>query len=306
MGEDLRSGLYGNFPLADFADERVRSLPISENGFAGAGVGAAMTGTRPVIDMTAATFLYVAMDQIVNQAAKLRYMSGGQARVPVTYLTSIFYGGSSAAHHADRPHSLFANSPGLKVVAPTTPADMKGLITAAIRDDDPVLVFTDATLSGTRGLVPVDEHTVPIGSADVKRDGTDVTIVGVLGGVRLALAAADALEAEGISAEVVDPRSLVPLDLPTIAASVEKTGRLVVVDPAPETCSFGGHLVAALSRDLFWQLRAAPALVAASDVPTPFSPALERHTLPSVDGVVAAARRVLADERSRAEVQAVS
>lgn len=308
MGQDLRSGLYGSFPLAEFGEARVRSLPISENGFVGAGVGAAMTGLRPVVNVGASTFLYSAMDQVVNQAAKLRYMSGGQAKVPLTLLASMWYLGSGAAHHADRPYSLFANSPGLKVVAPSTPADVKGLTTAAIRDDNPVLLFLDSTLWGVRGPVPADAHVVPLGVADVKREGSDVTVVAVAGGVRVALAAAEQLDAEGVSVEVVDPRSLVPLDLETITASAMKTGRVVVVDPAPRTGSFGGELVALLSENCFWRLRAAPVRVAAADTPTPFSPPLERLSVPDTGRVMAAVRRALEDNGARAgdEAGAVS
>ena len=302
MGQDLRGGLYGKFPVDEFPPDRVRSLPISEAGFVGSGIGAAMTGLRPVIHMTSSTFMYSAMDQIVNQAAKLRYMSGGQTTMPLVLLAILGYGASGAAHHSDRPLGTFASSPGLKIVAPSSPGDMKGLTMAAIRDDDPVLVFQDATLMGMREEVPGGEHVVPLGSAEVKREGMDVTVVGIAGGVRLALETAQKLEEEGISVEVLDPRSLVPLDYETINASVEKTGRVVVVDPSPRTCSLASELVATLSEDWFWQLRAAPVRVTAADVPTPFSPPLERHSLPDTDRVIEAVRRVVSEERTSAEV----
>ncbi|WP_462188032.1 MULTISPECIES: alpha-ketoacid dehydrogenase subunit beta [unclassified Frankia] len=274
MAQDLRANLYGRFPVDEFGKERIRNLPISEAASVGVGVGAALTGLRPVIDMACSTFLYSAMDQIVNQAAKIRYMSGGQAKVPLLLLVPVFYGNSEAAHHADRPFALFANSPGLKIVAPSTPYDMKGLTTAAIREDDPVLLFRDATLFEMRGPVPDEDYVIPLGLADIKREGTDVTVVAIAGAVRVALAAAQRLETEGISVEVVDPRSLVPLDYETINASVEKTGRVVVVDPAPRTCSFASELVASLAEERFWRLMAAPVRVTAADVPTPFSPPL--------------------------------
>jgi 2-oxoisovalerate dehydrogenase E1 component len=291
MGQDIRKGLYGGFSVAEFPESRVRDLPISEAGFVGAGVGAAMTGLRPVIQMGFATFLYSAMDQVVNQAAKLRYMSGGQATVPLTILAPVFYSGGIAAHHSDRPFGVFANSPGLKIVVPSTPYDMKGLMASAIRDDNPVIVFADGTLWGTKGPVGPGDYTIPLGNADVKLEGTDVTIVGIGGGVMHALAAAKQLEQDGISVEVVDPRTLVPLDAETILASVAKTGRLIVVDPGPRTCGFAGEIVATVTEHC--ELRSRPLRVAGANVPTPFSPPLERYTVPDTERVVDAVRRVV-------------
>jgi 2-oxoisovalerate dehydrogenase E1 component len=303
MGEDMRAGLYGDFPVAEFEEWRVRDLPISENGFVGAGVGAAMTGMRPVIHMGFSTFLYSAMDQIVNQAAKLRYMSGGQASVPLTLVVPAFYSGGIAAHHSDRPFALFANSPGLKIVAPSTPQDVAGLTTAAIREDDTVLIFVDGTLWGLRGPVgDIGDHVVPLGLADIKREGSDVTVVGIAGGVSLALAAAAALEADDISVEVIDPRSLVPLDHATIIASVEKTRRLVVVDPAPLTCSFASEIVATVTERC--QLRAFPVRVTGANVPTPYSPPLERHSVPDAARVAEAVRRAMSSACDAVEVSA--
>jgi 2-oxoisovalerate dehydrogenase E1 component len=298
MGEDVREGLYGSIAIEEFAEDRIRDTPISEAGFVGAGVGAAMTGLRPVIQMGVSTFLYSAMDQVINQAAKLRYMSGGQAKVPLVLLAPMMYRGSIAAHHSDRPYALFANSPGLKIVAPTTPYDMKGLMAAAIREDDPVIVFADTTLWGTRGQVPEGDYTIPFGLADVKREGTDVTLVAIAGAVGLCLTVADKLEEDGISVEVIDPRSLVPLDYETITGSVAKTGRLVVVDPAPRTCGFAGEIVATVAECC--ELQSPPARVTGADVPTPFSPPLERFTLPDAERVVAAVRRVVAGDRAPA------
>lgn len=295
MGEDLRKGLYGGFSVDEFAEERVRDTPISEAGFVGAGIGAAMTGMRPIIQMGFATFLYSAMDQVVNQAAKLRYMSGGQAEVPLTLLAPIFYRGGIAAHHSDRPFALFANSPGLKIVAPSTPYDMKGLMTTAIRENDPVLIFSDASLWGNRGPVGKDDYAIPLGVADVKREGSDVTVIALAGAVKLALSAAEALEKDGISVEVVDPRSLVPLDYETLTASVSKTTRVVVVDPAPRTCGFAAEIIATVAE--FCDLRAHPARVTGENVPMPFSPPLESHVVPDVERIAEAVRRVVLEDR---------
>jgi pyruvate dehydrogenase E1 component beta subunit len=259
-----------------------------------------------VIDVTFSNFLYSAMDQIVNQAAKIRYMSGGQATVPLVLLASLFYGGSQAAHHADRPLALFANSPGIKIVVPSTAYDAKGLVTTAIREPDPVLLFRDATLLGVRGHVPGDDYTVPLGLAEVRRKGSDVTIIAIGGAVRTALSAAIELEREGISAEVVDPRSLVPLDRETIINSVRKTRRLVVVDPSPRTCSFASELVATLAEDCFWQLCAAPARVTGADAPIPFSQPLERHVLPDAERVACAARKVVSEGAGTATLRGMS
>jgi 2-oxoisovalerate dehydrogenase E1 component len=299
MGEDARQGLYGNVSVDEFDETRIRDTPISETGFVGAGVGAAMTGLRPVVQMGISTFLYSAMDQVINQAAKLRYMSGGQAKVPLTLVASLMYRGGIAAHHSDRPFALFANSPGIKIVVPSTPYDMKGLMTAAIREDDPVIVFADASLWGVRGPVGSSGHSIPLGSADVKREGSDVTVVAIAGAVALALAVAEKLGSEEeISVEVVDPRSLVPLDYDTIKASVSKTGRIVVVDPGPRTCGFAGEIVATVAEQC--DLRASPLRVTGADVPTPFSPPMERYTLPDSTGIAEAIRRVASQDRERA------
>jgi len=296
MGEDIREKLFGTIPVDEFGEARVRNTPISEAGFVGTGVGAAMTGLRPVIQMGFATFLYSAMDQVVNQAAKLRYMSGGQAKVPLVLLSPFYYQGGVAGHHSDRPYALFANSPGLKIVVPSTPYDVKGLLTSAIRDDDPVIVFTDASLWGVRGPVGTGEYVVPLGVADVRRHGSDVTVVAIAGGVTLALALAEELEEEGISVEVIDPRSIVPFDRETITASVAKTGRIVVVDPAPRTCGLASEIVATAAESC--NLLAPAVRVTGADVPMPFSPPLERHAVPDRERVRAAIRQVLAHHRA--------
>ncbi len=295
MGEDVRSGVFGaTGDLVDeFGPDRVLDTPLSEAGFVGAAVGAAMTGLRPIVDMSVASFMYVAMDQFISQAAKNRYMFGGQANIPVVFRAGMFYGASSAAHHSDRPYSMFMNVPGLKVIAPTTPYDVKGMLKAAIREDDPVLCFEDGTLWSRKGPVPEEEYLVELGRADVKRQGSDVTVVAVAGAVVHALAAAERLAADGISVEVIDPRSLVPLDAETLLGSVRRTGRLVVVDPAHRTCSAASEIAAIVAEEGFWDLRAPIVRVTTPDTQIPFSPALERGLYPTSDRIVEAVRRTL-------------
>ena len=238
MGEDIRGGVYGASGglFTEFGENRVLDTPLSEAAFIGAAVGAAAVGMRPIVE-SLASFMWVAMDQIISQAAKMRYMFGGQVKLPIVYRTGMWYERHIAAHHSDRPYSMFMNVPGLKVVVPSNPADAKGLLQTAIRDDDPVMFFEDWTILGSRGPVPEGDCAVPLGVGQVVRPGTDVTVVAIGGMVVKSLAVAEALATEGISVEVVDPRSLVPLDKQTILDSVARTGRLVVVDAAHRTCS---------------------------------------------------------------------
>lgn len=297
MGQDLRSGLYGNFPV-DEMGERLRNVPISEAANVGAAVGAALTGMRPVLDMTIATFMYSGMDQIVNQAAKSRLMFGGQSNVPLVIRAAMFYGASQAAHHTDRPYPMFMNVPGLKIAVPTTPADAQGLMISAIREDDPVLFFEDSNLWGTRGDVPDGEDAViPFGKAKIRREGSDVTIVAIANCVRIALNAAKKLEDDGISAEVIDPRTLVPFDWETVFQSVRKTGKLVIVDPAFRTCSAASEISATVVQECWDMLDVPPARVTTPDVQIPFSPPLEKELLPSVDRVLDAVRDTVAGKR---------
>lgn len=301
MGQDLRANVFGAAAgfLEAFGPERVRDLPLSEAASVGMAVGAAMAGLRPIVDLTVASFMFVAMDQFVSQAAKSRYMFGGQATVPVVYRQALYYHGGTAAHHADRPYPMFMNVPGLKIIAPSNGPDLKGLLKSAIRDDNPVLCFEDATLWGRRGRGPAPEaedHLVPLGVASIPRAGTDLTIVGIAGGVRLALDAAEQLAEEGISAEVVDPRTLVPMDWDTILSSVARTGHLVVVDPANRTCSAASEISAQVVEHCFDALQAPIIRVTTDDVHVPFSPVLEKQIYPNVEKVVAAARRALAKE----------
>jgi len=290
LGEDL--AIYGDAKvLKAFGDLRVWNTPISENSFSGIAVGAAMTGMRPVVSLSIASFMYLACDQIINQAGKLHYMTGGQMKVPVVFRCSMYYNTSIAAQHSDRCYPMFMNSPGLKVVAPTSPTDMKGLLKSSIRDDDPVLVFEDSTLWTTKEDVPSDpDSLVPIGQADIKHVGSDVTIVAIAGCMKPALAAAKELENEGVSVEVVDPRTLVPLDKDAIIRSVAKTGRLIVVDNANRTCNAAAEIAATVAEEGFGYLKRPILRLSTPDVHIPFSPALEKQLYPSKDTIIAAVK----------------
>ena len=295
MAEDARSGLHGvTTPeiVAKYPDHRVLDLPISEIGFAGAAIGAAMTGLRPVVDFTLASFTYVAMDQLVGQAAKNRYQFGGQCDIPVVFRATMYYRGSSAAQSSDRPYSTFMTVPGLKIVVPSSPADAKGLLKSAIRDPDPVLCFESMPLWRSQGEVPGGDHLVPLGLCEVKRPGTDVTVVAIGEAVSAALTAADRASTHGISVEVVDPRTLVPLDMETILTSVARTGRLVVADPGHLTCSAASEIAASVVERGFHHLRSPVLRVATPDVPVPFSPSLEKGLYPDADRILRAVRQV--------------
>ena len=291
MGEDIRSGVYGTSAglFAEFGENRVLDCPLSENAFVGAAVGAAAVGTRPIVE-SASCFLWVAMDSLISQAAKMRYMFGGQVDLPIVYRMSMYYGGSMAAHHSDRSHPIFMNVPGFKVVFPSTAYDGKGLLKTAIRDDDPVIFCEDRTILGARGHVPEEAYTIPFGQADIKREGSDVTIVAIGGMVPRALQAADSLAAEGISAEVLDPRTLVPLDKQAILDSVAKTGRLVVVDMAHKTCSAASEIAAIVAMEGFWSLQAPIQRLGTANVHIPFSTALEPLCYATADSIAAAAK----------------
>ena len=293
MGEDI--AVYGAQSLFDEFDEtRLRNTPLSENGFTGVGVGAALTGLRPIVDLTIASFCYLASDQIINQAAKLRFMTGGQLKVPIVIRASAFYNNRTAAQHADRPYPLFMNTPGLKVVAPATPADMKGLLKSAIRDDDPVVVFEDITLWAKKGDVPTDEDfLVPIGKADIKRPGSDVTIVSIAGCLPPVLAAAELLAREGVDVEVVDLRTIVPMDRDAILTSVAKTGRLVIVDNSHKVGSVASEIAAFVSEEGFDSLRKPIQRVATPSVQVPYNPNLEKQLYPNRDKIADAVRRIL-------------
>jgi acetoin:2,6-dichlorophenolindophenol oxidoreductase subunit beta len=295
MGEDIRANVYGTSPnfLADFGPDRVRNLPISEAGFTGVAIGAAMTGLRPIVDYSYTTFMYLAMDQIVNQAAKNRYMFGGQASIPIVLRAAMWYGASSAAHHSDRPYSMYMNVPGLNIVVPSGAYDAKGLLTAAIRCNDPVLVFEDATLWSSKEEVPDEPYEIPLGRAHIVKEGSDITIVAIAGAVRLAKSAVASLEDQGVSAELIDPRSLVPLDLETIVASVRKTGRLLIVDPANRTCGAASEIAASAGEAAFSSLRSPIRRLTTPDVHIPFSPAMEKPLYPTADRMIDAALAIV-------------
>jgi pyruvate/2-oxoglutarate/acetoin dehydrogenase E1 component len=296
MGEDIVCNVFGTTTgFVDlFGAERVRDTPISENGFIGAAAGAAMVGMRPIVDVTISSFLYPAMDQIISMIAKSRYIYGGQARIPVVIRSCLFYGNSNAAQHSDRPYSMFMNVPGLKIIVPSDAYDMKGMLKAAVRDDDPVLCFEDSTCWTNKADLPTDpDFLIPLGRGDVKREGTDVSVIAVAGAVPIALKAAHELAAKGISAEVIDPRTLVPLDRELILKSVRKTGRAIAVDPAHQTCSAASEIAALIAEHAFEALRGPVLRVTTPDTHLPFSPAIEKALYPSVKRIVAAACRLV-------------
>jgi pyruvate dehydrogenase E1 component beta subunit len=278
--------------VEEFGALRVRDAPLSEAAEVGIGIGAAMTGLRPIVDMTYSSFLYLAMDQIVHQASMSRFMFGGQVSIPLVIRATMHYSRPSGAHHCDRPYPLFMHFPGLKVIAPTTPADAKGLLKTAIRDDSVVLFFRDGNLAG-KGPVPNGEHLVPLGVADVKRPGDDVTIVAIATGVPQSVQAAQTLEGEGIDVEVIDPRTLKPLDTETILTSVRKTGRLVVVEPANRMCGAAAEIAAIVVEEAFDSLRAPIQRVTCEDTNVGYSPPLLAEVFPTAEKVAAAARQVM-------------
>jgi len=293
LGEDL--DIYGDGKvLQRFGSRRAWNTPISENSFCGMAVGAAMTGMRPIVNLSIASFMYLACDQIINQASKLHFMTGGQMKVPVVFRGALYYNSSIAAQHSDRCYPMFMNAPGLKIIAPTSPKDMKGLLKSAIRDDDPVVMFEDSTLWTLKEELPTDpDFLVPIGKAEVKHPGTDVTIVAIAGCMKPALLAAKALQEDGISVEVVDPRTLVPLDRETIICSVAKTGRLIVIDNAHRTCNCAAEIAAVVAEEAFESLKKPIIRLSTPDVHIPFSPVLEKPLYPSKDAIITTVRKLL-------------
>jgi len=290
-GDDAWGGVLGVTKglVKEFGRDRILDTPISESGFIGAAVGAAVTGLRPIAEMMFVGFMGVCFDQLLNQGAKLRYMFGGKAKVPLVIRT--IYGGGyrAAAQHSQVLYSLFTHIPGLKTVAPSTPYDAKGLLIASIRDDDPVIFFEDITLGGMKGPVPEEPYVIPLGKADIKRPGNDVTIIAIGKMVHRALKAADDLQTQGKSAEVVDPRTLSPLDEETVLESVKKTGRLVVVDESHPRCSMATDIAALVADKGFDYLNGPIKTVTAPHTPVPFSPPLEDHYLPNPQKIAEAA-----------------
>jgi acetoin:2,6-dichlorophenolindophenol oxidoreductase subunit beta len=277
LGEDVVTGPIGSTKgLFDkFGSTRVRNTPITEQTIVGSCVGAAATGLRPVADLMFASFMYLAMDQLGNQAARLRYMSGGQIELPIVFIAGAGPAGGLAAQHSESPHALLMHLSGLKVVMPSTPADAKALMLASIRDPSPVVYLIDLVLAGMKDMIEDSLPQVELGQADVKREGSDVTVVAIGSLVRVALQVAEELESDGISVEVVDPRSLVPLDWTTISDSIKKTGSLVVADPARRTCGAAAEILVRAVEENWDDLRAQPKRVTWADVPIPFSPPLE-------------------------------
>lgn len=274
----------------EFGPERVIDSPISEAGITGLAVGAAMTGMRPVVDIMFGDFIGLTMDQMVNQAAKIHYMSGGKLRVPMVMRTTLGASRRSAAQHSQSLHAWFSHIPGLKVIVPSTPYDAKGLLKSAIRDENPVAFFEDKMMYQMKGRVPEEEYTVPIGVADVKRSGEDITLVATSSMVTVALEAASMLQEIGISAEVIDPRTTVPLDKDALIRSAKKTSRVVVVDEGYEQYGVTAELAAVIANGAFYYLDAPVKRMGAMDVPIPFSPVLEDLTVPTPEAVADAAK----------------
>ena len=272
--------------VEEFGPERVLDTPISEPGFTGLAVGAAMTGMRPIVDLMFGDFSGLIMDQVANQAAKIHYMSGGKLKVPMVLRTTMGAGRRSAAQHSQSLHVWYSHIPGLKVVVPATPYDAKGLMKSAIRDNNPVVILEDKMMyKTTKGMVPAEEYTIPLGVADVKRVGSDITMVATSSMVYVALDAAKMLSEIGIHAEVVDPRTLVPLDKKTIVESVKKTSRAIVIDEGYEQYGVTAELASIIADEAFYYLDAPVKRIGAMNVPIPFSPALEDLTIPNANGV---------------------
>lgn len=293
----LGTNFTGN-PIEQFGPRRARLTPISEAVITGMGLGAAGCGYPTIVNWRMVTFSFLAMDQVVNQASKVRYMLGGQADFPVTYRCTTGGGAGVAAQHSQSPYAMWMQVPGLKIILPSTPADAKGLLKSAIRDPNPVVSFECSRLDSVKGSVPDGEnHLVPIGIAEIKRVGSDVTIVALAYYVHESIAVAEELAADGISAEVVDPRTLIPLDTEVIRASVRKTGRLVIVDEAPPTCSAAAEIAAQVVEDpaTFYALKAPVQRVCAEPVPVPYSPTLEAVAFPTRERIRQAVMNVTAE-----------
>ncbi|NIM93764.1 MAG: alpha-ketoacid dehydrogenase subunit beta [Anaerolineales bacterium] len=300
IGEDIakHGGAFGvtRGIFDEFGPQRVINTPISEAAIAGAAVGAALAGTRPVMEIMYMDFIALAMSQIVNQMAKVRYMFGGKAQVPVVVRTPGGGGRGNAAQHMQSLEAWFMHVPGLIVVMPSTPYDAKGLLKSSIRNDDPVIFIENKLLYATKGEIPEDEYLLPIGVADVKREGNDLTIVATSRMVLFALTAAERLSKEGVDVEVIDPRTLVPLDIDRILASVEKTGHVVVVHEACERCGVGAEIAAQIQEKAFDYLDGPILRVANPNVPIPFSRNLEAAAIPDEDRIVKAVKRSLGQE----------
>ena len=299
FGEDVEMSLFGDTKglYKRFGPKQVRNTPISENIIAGAAIGAAAAGYRVVCHMMYGNFMYTGMDAIANQAAKLRYMTGGQIKLPIVFLAVMGGGRSAGAQHSDSVHPALMNLGGLKVVMPTTPYDAKGLLKAAIRDDNPVVYLQTAGRGGDSGEVPDEDYIVPLGKAVVRKIGTDVTVVAIGGMLKPAMRAAEDLAKKGVSVEVIDPLTVAPLDTAAILASVRKTGRLVVVDEARALCSAASEISATIAEFAFDSLRAPIRRVTVPNIALPFSPVLEKVLIPDAAQIVHAIEQTLTKER---------
>lgn len=298
LGEDI--GVYGGAfgvtrgMIEEFGPERVRNTPISEAGIAGAAVGSALTGMRPILEIQFSDFITIALDQMVNQAAKIRYMYGGKGKVPMVLRTPSGSGTGAAAQHSQSLEAWVAHIPGLKVVQPSTAYDAKGLLKAAMDDDNPVIFYEHKLLYKTSSEVPKEEYSIPLGKADIKREGSDVTIVATAIMVHMALEAAKELEKEGISVEVVDPRTIVPLDKETIVNSVKKTGKLIVVHEAVKRGGIGGEIASVVAEsEAFDYLDAPIKRLGGAESPVPYNPELERAHIPQVPDIITAVKETL-------------
>ena len=282
--------------VEEFGTGRVVDTPISEPGFVGLAVGAAMTGTRPIVDLMFGDFIFLIMDQLCNQAAKTHYMSGGKLTAPMVLRTNLGATRRSGAQHSQSLHALVAHIPGLKVAMPSSAYEAKGLLKTAIRDNNPVVIFEDKLMYQDKAEVPEEEYLIPFGVANVKRIGSDITLIGTSSMVQVAEAAADILALEGISAEVIDPRTIVPLDEDTLIKSVKKTSRAIIIDEGHQSYGITGEIASRLNEKAFYYLDAPVLRMGAMDVPIPFSPALEDVTVPTPEGVAANARKLCMGE----------
>jgi pyruvate dehydrogenase E1 component beta subunit len=297
LGEDI--GAYGGIfqvtagLLNEFGKQRVVDTPICEAGFVGAGVGAALTGMRPVVEVMFIDFTTVCMDMIINQMAKIHYMFGEQGKIPMVIRINIGAGRGAAAQHSQSFHALFMHIPGLYVAVPSTPYDAKGLMIEAIKNDNPVIFVEHKKLYIEKGPVPEESYRIPFGQADIKRKGSDITIVATHAMVLRSLRAAEEVTKEGIDVEVIDPRTLSPLDKKTILESVMKTGRLIVADEGHKTCGVAGEIAAIVAEESIYYLRAPVVRVCSPDTPVPFSPPLEQHYIPDVKDLLPAIKRLM-------------
>lgn len=298
FGEDVDQSVLGPTQglVKEFTATRIRNTPISEQAVLGAMIGSSQTGLRPIMDFMFSGFFYVAMDQIINQAAHTRYMSGGKVNVPIVIIGGVGPSGQAGAQHSESPHALLMGASGIKVVAPSTPADAKGLMMSAISDPDPVFFLMDVSLAGVSGEIPDGEHWVPIGVADIKKTGSDVTVVCMTSTVAPALEAAELLSVEGISVEVIDVRTLSPLDTQSILKSVKKTGRIVIAEHGRRVCGLASEVSAFVVEQAWGSLKSAPVRLTWPDIPIPYSPNLELACLVDTKSIVRGVRESLASK----------